>query len=139
MDTVSVRWNGGRRFVAVDSSGHSFVMDSKPEHHGEGSGMRPLEVLLAGLAACTGMDVAGILEKQRQPVQGIEVVVSARQREEQPRIYEHVEVEYVVRGDVKPSALERAISLSEEKYCSVRAMLSPGIVITSSYRLEDAS
>lgn len=137
MDTVVARWNAGRRFVAVDSAGHSFVMDAKPEHHGEGSGMRPLEVVLAGLAGCTGIDVIGILEKQRQPVEGLEVIVRAEQREEQPRIYVRIEVEYVVKGAVAPKQLERAISLSEEKYCSVKGMLVPEIEMSSSYRIVD--
>ncbi|HZL04615.1 MAG TPA: OsmC family protein, partial [Coriobacteriia bacterium] len=80
MDTVTVRWGGKRQFVAWDESGHNLVMDATAAAAGEGSGMRPLQVFLCGLAGCTGMDVVSILEKKRQDVRGIELRVEAEQR-----------------------------------------------------------
>jgi putative redox protein len=139
MDTVKAKWNGNRRFVAWDEAGHGVVMDASAEHKGDGSGARPLELLLYSLAGCTGIDIVSILEKQRQDVTDFELVVSAEQREERPRRYERVHIEYVVTGrELKSSAVERAISLSEEKYCSVSAMFDPAIEVTSAYRIVEA-
>ncbi len=139
LDTVRIRWNGGRRFAGWDEAGHGIVMDAAAPT-GEGTGPRPLELALYALGGCTGIDVIGILKKQRQVVRDFEVIVTAEQREERPRRYERVSIEYVVTGvSVKPSALERAIALSEEKYCSVRAMLDPGIQLASSYRIIEAT
>jgi len=139
VDTVIVRWNGGRRFVGWDEAGHGVVMDSPKEYHGDGSGARPLELALYALGGCTGIDVISILAKQRQDVRDFEVRVTAGQREEQPRIYTEVAVEYVVTGhDVNPAFLERAVALSEEKYCSVRGMFGPQVRITSSWRVVEA-
>lgn len=139
MDTVHIRWNGGRRFAGWDETGHGVVMDAAPPT-GEGTGARPIELALYALGGCTGIDVIGILQKQRQVVRDLEVVVTAEQREEQPRRYEHIAIEYVITGvGIKPSMVERAISLSEDKYCSVRAMLDPTIELTSSYRIVEAT
>jgi putative redox protein len=136
MDTVTVRWNQGRRFVAWDEAGHGVVMDASREHKGDGSGTRPLEMVLYALGGCTGIDVVSILEKQRQDVREFEVVVTGEQRDEQPRIYQTVHVEYVITGSgLKESAVQRAIQLSEDKYCSVRGMLGPDVRMTSAYRL----
>lgn len=137
MDLARVRWTGRRQFIGTDEAGHSIVMDAKPEYKGEGSGMRPLEVVLHGLAACTGMDVISILEKKRQDVRDMEILVRAEQRtEEFPKIYTRIELEYVVSGfDVSEAAVARAIALSEEKYCSVGGMLGEQVKIATSYRV----
>jgi putative redox protein len=141
MDFARVRWTGRRQFVGTDESGHSIVMDSKPEYHGEGSGIRPIEVVLHGLAACTGMDVISILEKKRQDVRAFEINVRAEQRTEDfPRIYTRIDLEYVVTGfGVNPDAVARAIALSEEKYCSVGGMLGDQVSLSTSYRVIEAS
>jgi len=136
MDTVRLSWNRPRRFIAWDAAGHGVVMDSKPEYKGDGSGVRPVELVLYGLGGCTGMDVISILEKKRQDVTGLELIVTGEQREEQPRFYDTVHVEYVITGrGVSPAAVERAIELSEEKYCSVRGMFRPEVAVTHSYRI----
>lgn len=137
MDEARIRWTGRRQFVGTDAVGHSVVMDAKPEYNGEGSGIRPLELVLHGLAGCTGMDVVSILEKKRQDVRHMEVNVRAEQRtDEFPKIYTRIELEYVVRGfGVKPEAVERAIALSKEKYCSVGGMFGPQVAITTYYRV----
>lgn len=138
MDIVRVKWDGGRRFVATDAIGHTLEMDA-PEPTGAGSAVRPIEMVLYALGGCTGIDVIGILGKQRQDVRAFEVVVTGDQREEQPRRYEWANIEYVVTGvAIKPSMLERAIELSEERYCSVRAMFDPAVRLTSSYRIVEA-
>lgn len=138
MDTVRIRWNGGRRFAGWDEPGHGIVMDAAPPT-GEGTGARPIELALYALGGCTAIDVIGILGKQRQRVRDFEVVVTGEQREEQPRRYDRIAVEYVVTGwGIKESMLQRAIELSEERYCSVRAMIAPDIELTSSYRIVEA-
>jgi putative redox protein len=139
MDTVKARWNGKRRFVGSDEAGHGVVMDASEEHKGEGSGARPLELLLYAFAGCTGIDVVSILEKQRQDVIGLEIEVEASQREERPKYYDRIHVRYVLTGTgLKESAVRRAISLSEEKYCSVGGILRDDVEITSSYELIEA-
>jgi len=139
MDTVRLKWNGGRRFVGWDAAGHGVVMDATPEHKGDGSGARPLELVLYALGGCTGIDIVSILEKQRQDVRDFDLFVTAEQREEQPRFYARVNIEYVLTGvGLKPSAVERAIALSEDKYCSVKGMFGPDVTVTTSYRIVDA-
>ena len=140
-DKVSIRWSGKRQFVGWDVAGHGVVMDAPAAYGGEGTGARPLEIVLYGLAACTGMDVVSILEKKRQPFTGLSMEVTAIQREDEfPKIYTRIELVYVVTGTgVKPDAVARAIELSEEKYCSVRGMFGPQVEIVTSFRVEDGS
>jgi putative redox protein len=140
VDTVQVKWNGKRRFVAWDEVGHSVVMDAKAEYSGDGSGARPLQLVLYAMAGCTGMDVISILEKKRQRVTDYEITIKGTQRtEEFPKIYVRIEIEHVVTGiDVKPEAVARAIELSEEKYCSVRGMLGPQVEVATTYRVVEA-
>ena len=135
MDFVKVRWTNNRQFIAWDAPGHTVVMDAPQEFGGESAGMRPLQVLLAGLAGCSAMDVVSILEKKRQRVLGLEVHVHARQREDEfPRIYEWVELEFRVTGsDIAEEAVRRAIELSMEKYCSVAGMLGPQVTLETRF------
>ncbi len=140
MDTVRVKWNGKRRFVGWDDAGHGIVMDAKEQYGGDGSGVRPVELVLYGLAGCTAMDVISILEKKRQRVTDVDLVVTGTPRtDDYPKIYARIEVEYVVTGiGVKPEAVARAIELSEEKYCSVKGMLGPQVEVVTSYRVIEA-
>lgn len=140
MDTVNVKWSGRRRFVGWDEAGHGVVMDAPAGPKGDGSGTRPVELVLYALAGCTGMDVISVLEKKRQIVTDLQLVVHGTQREsDYPHIYEHIEIEYVVTGiGVKPEAVARAIELSEEKYCSVKGMFGPQVEVVTSYRVIEA-
>ncbi len=141
MDNVKVRWTSSRQFVGWDAAGHGVVMDAPSAYRGEGTGVRPLELVLYALAGCTGMDVISVLEKKRQDVSGLELEVSATQREDEfPKIYTDINIEYVVRGrGVKPEAVARAIELSETKYCSVKGMLGSQVNVTTSMRVVEAS
>lgn len=135
-DRVNVRWAGNRQFIGWDSAGHGIVMDAPALYGGEGTGARPLEVFLQALAACTAMDVVSILEKKRQVFSGVEIEVTADQRDEYPKIYTRIELTYVVTGKgVKPDAVARAIELSEDKYCSVKGMLGPQVEVVTGYRV----
>ncbi len=140
MDIVNVKWNGRRRFVGWDEAGHGVVMDAVAGSKGDGTGARPIELVLYALAGCTGMDVISILEKKRQVVTDLDLIVRGTQREsDYPHSYEHIEVEYVVTGiGVKPDAVARAIELSEEKYCSVKGMFGPQVEVVTSYRVIEA-
>ncbi len=116
-------------------------MDAKPEYKGEGSGFRPVELVLHGLAGCTGMDVISILEKKRQDVRGFEIIVEGIQRvDEYPKIYTEISIDYIVTGyDVKPDAVARAIELSETKYCAVGGMLGEDVRLKTSFTVVEAT
>ena len=141
MDAVRVRWAGNRQFVGWDEAGHGLVMDSKAEYKGEGSGVRPLELVLYALAGCTAMDVISILEKKRQDVRELEVEVEAIQREDDfPKIYTNISLHYVVTGaGVTDAAVARSIELSEDKYCSVRGMFGPQVTVNTTFEVRDVS
>jgi putative redox protein len=95
-----------------------------------------MELLLAGLAGCTGMDVADIMRKSRQEITGLQVVVDGERAQDYPMVFTHIRVEYVVRGHhISEDAVRRAIQLSEEKYCSASAMLGKTAKIETSYRI----
>ncbi len=136
MVEARVKLIDGMAFDAETPSQHHLILDAAPDVGGEEKGARPLELLLVALGGCTGMDVISILRKKQQTVTGYEIVVSAERATEHPKVYTSIKVEHVVRGkDVSPEAVARAIELSEEKYCTVSAMLRPGTKIESSYRV----
>ena len=101
-----------------------------------GNGVTPMELLATSLGACTAMDVASILVKMRQPLEAFSVEVSGERAEEHPKRFLSLEVVYHLKGDLDERKVERAISLSEERYCSVEATLRPAVPITSSYVIE---
>jgi len=134
---VNVKWDGGMRFVATTEEGDSVAMDADPESGGERRGVRPVKLVLVGLGGCTGMDIIWILKRQRQELTGLEMNVTGTRRGKDPRYYEDIQVEYVVRGrKLRESAVKRAIELSEQKYCSVRGILRPEVKVKTSYRIE---
>ena len=135
---VNVKWVDGLQFVANNNRGHSVVMDHMPGEGEIAHGPIPMELLLAGIGACTAMDVISILKKQRQKVLGFEIVVKGERRKDPPMIYSKIHVEYVVKGhNIDPKKLEKAIALSVEKYCSVGAMLRAAAKVTESFRIEE--
>jgi putative redox protein len=138
MSDVAVTWVQGEQFVASSSGGHSIVLDA-PAGRDTWQGFKPSDLLLAALGGCTAVDVIRILRKKRQRVSGLRVTVSGEQREEYPRPFERIVVHFEVRGQgIAKAAVEHAISLSEEKYCSVAAILRGVAAITTSFTiLED--
>jgi putative redox protein len=135
---AKVTWIGpGLRLVGEASSGPAIVLDHVlPGEEGQETGPRPMELLLIGLAGCTAMDVVSILQKKRQPFTDLEVRVTAERAEEHPKVYTQIHLEFVVKGGgVDPRAVERAIELSQTKYCSAAAMLGKTAEITTSYRV----
>jgi putative redox protein len=125
---AKVTWVEDRRFVGHATSGHAIVLDGSAEKLGPS----PMELLLIGMAGCTAYDVVDILQKKRQVVTGLEVNVRAERAEDFPRVYTAIDVEYVIRGrGIKPKAVEDAILLSKEKYCSALIMLGKTALITT--------
>jgi putative redox protein len=139
VDNVVVRWVAHRQLVGWDGHGHGVVMDVPQEGGGEGTGPRPIELVLYALAGCTAIDVVSVLEKKRLDVRGIEVSVSGAQRtEDYPHSYERVDVHYAVTGvSVPDSAVARAIELSQTKYCSVKGMFGPQVSVTTSFQVAE--
>ena len=131
------RWVEGMKFVGAGWSGHEVVMDANTESGGDDCGARPMELLLVGLAGCTGMDVVSLLRKMRVPFTGIELSVSADKSEEHPSVFTAIRLEYVVRGrGVDPEKVKKTIELSQERYCSVSAMLKKACPVEYSFRIE---
>jgi putative redox protein len=131
---ASVRWIGNKEFVGIDSSKHSVVMSTQDEANG--TGMRPSELLLVALAGCTAIDVVSILEKRREKLTGLEVTVDSEQDDDPPWTYRKIHLTYTLHGtDLSQQSVQRAIKLSEDKYCSVRATVSGVADVTSSYRI----
>ena len=122
---ASVVWKKGLSFTGTAAkSGFSLPLGASPDVGGENDGFRPSELVLVGLAGCTGMDVISILEKKRQNVTAFEVRVHGERAERDPKKFTSFLVEYVVTGKgIDPNAVERAVELSETKYCTVMATL----------------
>jgi len=120
MQTGTVQWIGEQKFAATSPSGHSIIVDSDRQSN---KSLGPMELVLLALGTCTATDVVSILEKKRQKLESLEIICSGERAKEPPTVWVKLEVLYRVRGNVEESALKRAIQLSEEKYCSVAAML----------------
>ena len=134
---ATLRWKGGMRFGGAAESGGTITLDARPEHGGSGEGPSPMETVLLALAGCTGMDVVSILGKMRAPLEGLEIRVSGDRADEHPRVFTKIRVEYVLRGrDLRPDQAGRAVELSQEKYCSVSAMLRKSAELTYTWRID---
>jgi putative redox protein len=115
---------GHAAFEARAGSGGTVVVDGSPDIGGEGRGMRPMELLLAAVASCSAMDVVHILvNKQKEPLEHLRVEIEGERPARTPAPFERMKLVFIARGNVDPHKLERAVSLSVEKYCSVRATL----------------
>lgn len=125
---VRTHWLGKRHFEAVGPSGHQVEMDAKEDAGGEDLGNRPMELLLMGLTGCTGIDVTMILERMRQPLQNLHIEARGVRREAFPQAFTEIHLTYDMEGDIQPAKAWRAISLSEQKYCSASASLNAQLV-----------
>ncbi len=137
-ESASVALKEGMHFVG-EIDGFRLDTDAERSVGGVGAGPQPLRYLLLSLAGCTAMDVISILRKKRQEVMDLTVDVRGSRVDEHPRVYDRIEVIYRVRGKgVDPKAVERAIELSETRYCPVIAMLGKAAEISSRYEIEEA-
>ena len=134
-----VQWLDGRAFVGESGSGHAVVMDGAPESGGRNIGVRPMEMLLLGLGGCTAFDVVMILEKSREKVTSCEVELEAERATQDPKVFTHVKLIYKLKGkNLKPAAVERAINLSAEKYCSASIMFGKTAKLEHEWTVEEA-
>lgn len=133
---VRVKRVEDQTWMAVADSGHGVILDAAPESGGHDRGMRPMEMVLAGLCGCTGIDVVSILEKQRQDVVDVVVVAEAERAPSPPRVFTAIHLVYRVSGrGLRREAVERAVRLSADKYCSVSHMLRPTVAITDAIEI----
>lgn len=135
---VKLDWKSGLSFKgSAPESGYSVDISAEPTVGGSGDGLTPLELVALGLGGCTGVDVISILKKKRQEVTGLEIQVRPQRREEHPRVWTQVTIEYIVTGkDIDSAAVERAIQLSSEKYCPVQNMLKKTVEIETRYQIK---
>jgi putative redox protein len=136
---AKVIWSHGMSFTGTANSGFTINLGTDPSVGGDNDGFRPLELMAISLAGCTAMDVISILKKKQQDITAFEVRVHADQASEYPKVFTHITVEYLVQGhQVDPAAVERAIALSEEKYCPAQAMLAKAAQIEHTYQITEA-
>jgi putative redox protein len=133
---ATVKWTGKGQFVGTDSTRHSVVMSTQDEENA--TGMKPSELLLVALGGCTGVDVVSILKKRRQNLTSLEIEVTGEQDADPPWVYRKIHLEYRLHGSgLSSKIVERAISLSEEKYCSIRVTIAGTAEVTSSYTIAE--
>ncbi len=133
-----VKWVGGASFLAETGSGHTVVMDGAPEAGGRNLAPRPMEMLLVGAGGCTAFDVMLILKRGRHPVTDCQVKIQAERAETDPKVFTRLHYHYVVSGDgLKPSAVERAVHMSAEKYCSASIMLGQTAEVSHTWEIID--
>jgi putative redox protein len=132
MQEASIKWVGEEKFLATSPSGHAMVIDSD---RASNKAPGPMELLLLALGGCTGTDVVSILKKKRQKLESLEIVCSGKRAEEPPKVWVQLEVLYRLRGTLDETAVKRAIEFSEQKYCSVSAMLQKTAKLTWRYEI----
>jgi putative redox protein len=136
MGTVAVKWIESQLMTGVDSFGHPLVMGSWPEKEPEWAGLKPSDLLLLSAAACSAYDVVMILTRQREPLTGLEVSCAGQQQPEAPYAFTKIHLHYTLKGSqLNPKKIERAIRLSEDKYCSVVNTLKATVEITSDFEV----
>jgi len=129
---AKVIWHGDMSFTGSADTGFLLPLDTSHNVGGHDSGFRPLELLAIGLAGCTGMDVIAILRKKRQDLTDFEVRVKALVSDQHPKVFTHIQLEYILSGrNLDPAAVERAVELSETRYCGAQAMLRKSADISS--------
>lgn len=130
---MTATWTGGMRFVYKSATGHGLVTDAPVEGGGDGTAVTPMELILLGLIGCTGVDVASILERMREPLEDLEVTATYERAETHPKVYTKIHLTYSLKGELDEKKVRRAIDLSENKYCSVSTMLRHTADITHEY------
>jgi putative redox protein len=132
MATSTVKWIGNKTFVGIDSTSHSVVLSTPAD----GVGIKPSELLMIAVASCSAVDVVEILNKKRMPLTHLEISVSSEQDAEAPWTFRKIHMHFIVRGkNLNEKAVEQAIQLSEEKYCSVAATIRPTAQVTTDFEI----
>jgi len=134
---ITIKQVEGLTFIGKGDTNHWIPIDGPKEFFGSGAGCRPMELVLIALGSCTGSDVISILKKKKTPLVKMDIHVKGERREQIPKVYTSIHVEYVFYGlDLNSKDLERAIELSQNKYCPISAMLGKTCEITYSYKVE---
>ncbi|MCX5719321.1 MAG: OsmC family protein [Nitrospirae bacterium] len=136
MTHATVTYVQGLQFVGEASSGHAIVMDGDPEVGGHDAGLRPMELLLVGLGGCSGMDVISILKKKKQEVTSLKINLKGQKAENYPKKFTDIVIEFILSGrNISEEAVKRAVELSMNKYCSVKASLEGAAKISFNYKI----
>ncbi len=126
----------GMCFDVETGSGHHLLLDAAEHNGGQDKGPRPMEMLLVALATCSGMDILAILRKKRQDITAYEVRVLGERTEDHPKVFVEIAVEHIFTGHaIRPEAVQRAIELTEERYCGASAMLGKTAKLTHTFRV----
>jgi putative redox protein len=138
--TVRATLETGMRFDVETGSGHHIVLDAAEHNGGQNSGPQPMEMLLVALAGCSGMDILTILRKKRQDITGYELRIHGMRSAEHPKVYLDITLEHIFSGhNIRPEAVERAIELTEERYCGASAMLGKTATIGHTFSIIEDS
>ena len=133
---ISVNWIDGLLMVGKSDSGHTITMDGPPESGGENLGVRPMEMLLLGVAGCTMIDVVTTLKKMRQDLSHCETKINAERATDHPKVFTDIHIQFIVKGkDLDSKKVDKAITLSAEKYCSASIMLGETATITHDFEV----
>jgi putative redox protein len=133
---AKVTYVDGLQFIGEGSSGHAIVMDGDVSVGGRNTGTRPTELLLIGIGGCSGMDIASVLKKKKQDVRGLEINVKGEKAENYPKKFTDIDIEFVIKGrNISDDAVKKAVELSMERYCSVKATLEGSAKITWRYKI----
>jgi len=135
--SLDLNWTGNMSFE-TEMNGHKVTLDADPSVGGENKGVRPKPLMLLSLAGCTGMDVVSILKKMRVEVEDFNVTVEANMTEDHPKHYDKMHIIYFFKGkDLPKEKIEKAVNMSEEKYCGVSAVYKKALEITTEIRIEE--
>ena len=133
---ISVNWVDGLLMVGKSDSGHTITMDGPPESGGENLGVRPMEMLLLGVAGCTMIDVVTTLKKMRQDLSHLETKINAERATDHPKVFTNIHIQFILKGqDLDEKKVDKAITLSAEKYCSASIMLGETATITHDFEV----
>ena len=133
---ISVNWVDGLLMVGKSDSGHTITMDGPPESGGENLGVRPMDMLLLGVAGCTMIDVVTTLKKMRQDLSHCETKINAERATDHPKVFTDIHIQFIVKGkDLDSKKVDKAITLSAEKYCSASIMLGETATITHDFEV----
>ena len=133
---MTATWDGGLRFVHTSATKHELITDGPVAAGGTDTAPTPMELILLGVIGCTGVDVASILIKMKEPLEGLEVSAEFERADEHPRVYTKIHLIYRLRGNLNVKKVERAIGLSENTYCSATAMAGKTATISHEYTIE---
>lgn len=135
----TIKWLDGMSFIAETGTGHIVAMDGAPEAGGRNLAPRPMELMLAGAGGCTAFDVVLILKRGRQDVRGCSVRLEAERADTDPKVFTRIHMQFTVTGcGIPAAAVERAIAMSHEKYCSASIMLGKTAQITTGFEIVEA-